>query len=80
MLQKVLLAAIIRANKLEQMVKAVGFSETLVSSQGRTKGRRAPGSSPPPNPKLKTHRFCRYYDIKSFTLFPVQPKSVTEIS
>jgi hypothetical protein len=37
---------------------------------------------PPPNPqklKLKKYSFCRYYDIKSFTWFPLQPESATEI-
>jgi hypothetical protein len=39
-----------------------------------------PGCSPPnpPKPKLKKNRFCRPYDIKSFTWFPLQPKSATE--
>jgi hypothetical protein len=52
-------------------------------NQGRTQwlGGGADGLKPPKPPKLKykNHRFCRYYGIKSFTWFPVQPKSATEI-
>jgi hypothetical protein len=55
--------------------------------QGRTKrrggaaGLQAPPPPPnPPKPKFKKHRFCGYYDIKSFTWFTLQPKSATEIS
>jgi hypothetical protein len=33
----------------------------------------------PPKPKFKKHRFCRHYDIRSFTWFPLHPKSATEI-
>jgi hypothetical protein len=39
-------------------------------------------AAPPPNPpkwKFKKHRFCRYYDIKSFTWVTLQPKSATKI-
>jgi hypothetical protein len=34
----------------------------------------------PPKPKFKKHRFCSYYDIKSYTWFTLKPKSVTKIS
>jgi hypothetical protein len=45
-------------------------------------GGEVPGCSPakPPELKFKKHRFCRYYGIKGFTWFPLQPKSATEIS
>jgi hypothetical protein len=33
-----------------------------------------------PKPKFKKHGFCRYYDVKSFTWFTLQPKSATEVS
>jgi hypothetical protein len=33
----------------------------------------------PPKLKFKNHRFCRYYDIKSVMLFPLQSKSAIEI-
>jgi hypothetical protein len=58
------------------------------SKQGRTQtwGRGLPsaGLQPPPptnpiQPKFKKHRICRYYDIKSFTWFPLQPKSAIEL-
>jgi hypothetical protein len=41
------------------------------------------GCSPPPKPpkpKFKKHKFCRYYDIESFTWFSLQPKSATEVA
>jgi hypothetical protein len=49
--------------------------------QGRTQEETA-GVQPHPKPpklKVKKHRFCRYYDIKTFTCFPPHPlKSVDE--
>jgi hypothetical protein len=40
---------------------------------------RAAASPNPSKPKFKRRIFCRYYDIKSFTWFPLQPKLATEI-
>jgi hypothetical protein len=37
---------------------------------------------PPPKPtklKFKKHGFCRCYDIKCYTRFPLRPKSATEV-
>jgi hypothetical protein len=53
--------------------------------QWRTRGGGLPGSMPAPPPPnrqnrhLKKYIFCRYYDIKSFVWFILQPKSATEI-
>jgi hypothetical protein len=51
-------------------------------SKGTPKGGGAAGLQHSPTPPPKTgikNRFCRYYDIKTFTWFPLQPKSATEI-
>jgi hypothetical protein len=53
----------------------------LISTRAHQKG-GLPGRSPPskrPKQKLKKHIFCRYYDIKCLTWFPLHPKSATEV-
>jgi hypothetical protein len=59
-------------------------SKNPSTKQGRTQGvGEAAGLHPPPinhlKLKIKKHRFCRYYGIKSFTWFSLQLKSATEI-
>jgi hypothetical protein len=49
----------------------------FTSTQGHIRGGGLAGCSPPPKPtkmKFKEHRFCRYYDLKSFTDFPFSRK------
>lgn len=48
------------------------------ASQAYTK-RGAARLQPHPNQNLKKLRFCSQDDIKRFTLFPLKPKSATEI-
>jgi hypothetical protein len=53
-----------------------------VLGRGAPTGGGAAGLQPAakrPKTEIKKHRFCRYYDIKSFTWFILQPKSATEI-
>jgi hypothetical protein len=49
--------------------------------QGSTQWGGSAGLHPPkpPKPKFKKQGFRWYYDIKSFTRFPLKPKSATEI-
>jgi hypothetical protein len=64
-------------------VQAQAALECATWNQGRTQRVGADGLKPPPTkppkPKHKLHWFCRHYDTKSFTWFPVQPKSAAEI-
>jgi hypothetical protein len=58
----------------------VSVWESQIQGCTQEKGCQA-GAPPPPNPQkwnLKKHRFCRFYDIKSFKCFPLQLKSATE--
>ena len=53
--------------------------EILASGAPEERGCRATAPCPQAKLKKKKTYFCRYVDIKGFTGFTLQPKSVSEI-